>query len=100
MKIEIPKDKFDNLTSRERKALYDLNNNKIFIIKGAEKGSAVVGSDREDWVKEVEKKLRVSDVYEEIPDDLDPLTSTIHANLEKNKKKRRFKKAKCTIFRN
>lgn len=64
VKIEIPKDKFDNLTSRERKALYDLNNNKIFIIKGAEKGSAVVGSDREDWVKEVEKKLRVSDVYE------------------------------------
>ena len=48
----------------------------------------------------MEKKLRVSDVYEEIPDDLDPLTSTIHANLEKNKKKRRFKKAKCTIFRN
>ena len=48
MKIEVPKEKFDNLTSRERKALYDLNNNKIFIIKGAEKGSAVVGSDRED----------------------------------------------------
>lgn len=33
MKIEVPKEKFDNLTSRERKALYDLNNNKFSLLK-------------------------------------------------------------------
>ena len=43
MKIEIPKDKFNNLTSKERKSLYNLKNDKnIIIIKGADKGSAVV----------------------------------------------------------
>ena len=28
MKIEVPKDKFNNLTNSERKALYDLKNDK------------------------------------------------------------------------
>ena len=42
MKIEIPKDKFNSLTSKDRKALYDLRNDKNIIIKGADKGSAIV----------------------------------------------------------
>ena len=42
MKIEIPKDKYSNLTSKERQALYNLKNNKNIVIKGADKGSAVV----------------------------------------------------------
>ena len=41
-KIEIPKDKYNNLTSKERQALYDLKNDKNIVIKGADKGSAVV----------------------------------------------------------
>ena len=44
MKIEIPKDKYNNLTSKERQVLYDLKNDKNIVIKGADKGSAVVGS--------------------------------------------------------
>ena len=67
MKIEIPKDKFNNLTSKERKALYDLKNDKnIIIIKGADKGSTVVVWDREDYIKEAEKQLGDSDVDEQV----------------------------------
>ena len=42
MKIEIPKDKYNNLTSKERQALYDLKNDKNIVNKGADKGAKVV----------------------------------------------------------
>ena len=42
MSIEIPKDKYNNLTREERGALFDLKNEKTMVIKGAEKVSAVV----------------------------------------------------------
>ena len=64
MKIEIPKDKYNNLTSKEQEALYDLKNDKNIVIKSADKGSAVVVWDREDYIKEAEKQLGNSDVYE------------------------------------
>ena len=83
MKTEIPKDKCNNLTSKERQALYDLKNDKSIVIKGADKGSAVVAWDREDYIKEPEKQLGDSDVYEEVPDDSEPLISTIHRTIEK-----------------
>ena len=98
MKIEIPKDKFNNLTSKERKALYDLKNDKNIIIKGADKGSAVVAWDREDYIKEAEKQLGVSDVYEEVPDDAEPLISTIHTTLEKIRKRGDLKKENIQYF--
>ena len=37
MKIETPKGKYNNLTSKERQALYDLNNDRNIVIKGADK---------------------------------------------------------------
>ena len=46
MKDEAPKDKFNNLTNSERKALYDLKNDKSIVNKSADKGSAVVVWDR------------------------------------------------------
>ena len=49
MSIEIPKGKYNNLTREERGALFDLKNDKTIVIKGAEKGSAVVVWDRDDW---------------------------------------------------
>ena len=55
MKIEIRKDKYNNLTSKERQALYDLKNDKNIVNKGADKGSAVVAWDSEDYIKEAEK---------------------------------------------
>ena len=86
MKIEIPKDKYNNLTSKERQALYDLKNDKNIVIKGADKGSAVVVWDREDYIKEAEKQLGEGDVYEEVPDDLERLVSTIYRMIEKIRK--------------
>ena len=59
MKIEIPKDKYNNLTSKERQALYDLKNDKNIVIKSADKGSAVMVWDREDYIKEAEKQLGI-----------------------------------------
>ena len=64
MKIDIPKNKYNNLTSKERQALYDLNNNKNILFKGANKESVVVVWDKEDYIKEAEKQLGNSDVSE------------------------------------
>ena len=57
LKIEIPKDKFNNLTEREQDALYILKNDKAIVIKDAGKGSAVVLWDREDYIKKAENQL-------------------------------------------
>ena len=91
-KIEIPKDKYNNLTSKERQALYNLKNDKNIVIKGADKGSAVIVCDREDYIKEAEKQLGDSSVYEEVPDDPESLISTIHKTIEKIRKRGDLKK--------
>ena len=48
-KVEFPKNKFNSLTNSERKALYDLKNDKSIVIKSADKGSSVLVWDREDY---------------------------------------------------
>ena len=55
MKTEVPKDKYNSLTIKERQALYDSKNDKNIVIIVADKGSAVVVCDREDYIKEAEK---------------------------------------------
>ena len=45
--------RFNNLTREERNALYNLENDPTIIIEGADKGSAVVVWDSEDYFKEV-----------------------------------------------
>ena len=50
-KIEIPKDKYNNLTNKERQALYDLKNDKKYFIKGADKRSAVMVWNRKNYIK-------------------------------------------------
>ena len=55
MKIEMPQNRYNNLTSKERQALYELKNNKSIVIKGVYKGSAVVVWEKDDYIKEVEK---------------------------------------------
>ena len=51
--------------------------------------SAVVLWDRQDYIKEVEKQLGDSDVYEEVPE---PLISTIRRTIEEIRKRGDFKK--------
>ena len=48
MKVEFPKDKFNNLTNSEWKALYDLKSHKSIVIKSAHKNFTFVVWDRED----------------------------------------------------
>ena len=86
MKLEVPKDKFNNLTYSERKAVYDLKNDKSIVIKSADKGSAVVVWDREDYVKEAEKQLGDGEVYEEASSDAAPLLKTINGVIAKIRK--------------
>ena len=92
------KDKCNNLTSKERQSLYDLKNDKNIVIEGADKGSAVVVRDREDYIKEAEKQLGDSDVYEKVPDEPEPLISTIHRTIEKIRKREDLKKETMKYF--
>ena len=55
MKVEVPKDNFNSLTSSEWEALYDCQNDKSIVVKGADKVSAVVVWDKEDYMQETEK---------------------------------------------
>ena len=55
--IDIPKDTFNNLSKEERDALHSLKNDNTIVIKGTDKGSAVVVWDREDYLKEAHKQL-------------------------------------------
>ena len=73
-----------------------MKNNKNIVIKGADKGSAVVVW--EDYIKEAEKQLGDSDDHEEVPDDSEPLTSTIHRTIEKIKKRADLKKGTIKYF--
>ena len=81
--IDIPKDKFNNLSKEERDALYSLKNDKTIIIKGADKGSAVVVWDREDYLKEAHKQLSDEEIYEEATNDPSTVESTIFTALNK-----------------
>ena len=60
--IEIPSKRFNNLTKDERNAMYSLKDDKSIIIKGADKGSAVIVWDREDYIKEATKQLEDKEV--------------------------------------
>ena len=75
-----------------------MKNDKNIVIKGADKGSAVVVWDKEDYIEEAEKQLGDSDVYEEVPDDPEPLISTIHRTVEKNRKRGDLKKETIKYF--
>ena len=56
IKIEIRKDKHENLTSKKRLALYELKNDKNIAIKVTDKRSALVVWNREHYIKETKNK--------------------------------------------
>ena len=78
MSIEIPEEKYKNLTREERVALFDLKNDKTIVIKGADKGSTVVVCDRDDNIQKTEKQVGDKETYEEVNNDPQPLIDTIH----------------------
>ena len=83
IKVEVPKDKFNNLTNSERKALYDLKNDENFEIKSTDKSATAVVWDREDYIIKAEKQLGDEEVYEEVFNDAAPLLKTINAAIGK-----------------
>ena len=87
MSIEIPKDKYKNLTRDERGALFDFKDDKTIVIKGADKGSAVVVWDRDDYIQEAEKQVGDKEVYEEVSNEPQTLSDTIHIAVEKIRKR-------------
>ena len=46
----MPKEKYNSLTIKEHQSLYDLKNDSYIVIKAVNKGSAVVVSDRNDYI--------------------------------------------------
>ena len=67
--------------------MYSLKDDKSIIIKGADKGAAVIVWDSEDCIKEVSKQLEDKEVYMEVPNDSSVLVSTIFKSLEKIRKR-------------
>ena len=87
MNIEIPQSKYNNLTREEQSAFYNLKNDKNVVIKCADKGSAVVVWDRDDYINKAENQLGDKDIYEEVCNDPGPLISIIHEAIEKIRKR-------------
>ena len=85
--IEIPQNKYNNLTRGEQSALCNLKNDKNIVIKSADKSSAVVVWDRGNYIKGAEKQLGDKDIYEEVCNDPGPNISTIHKAIEKIRKR-------------
>ena len=83
LEIDISSKRFNNLTREERNAFYNLRDDPTIIIKGAEKGSAVVVWDREDYLKAVYKQLEDNNVYEKVLNESSILINTIMRALEK-----------------
>ena len=81
--IDIPKDKFNNLSKEEREALYSLKNDNTIVIKAVDKGSEVVVCDKEDYLKEAHEQFSDEKVYEEVNNDPSTLESTIFTFLNR-----------------
>ena len=60
-----------------------MKNDNAIVVKGADKGSGIVVSDREDYLKEVHKQLSDEEVYEEVTNNPSTLESTIFNALNK-----------------
>jgi len=69
-----------NLTREEKKAMTDLMANNDIVIKPADKGSAVVIQNKEDYIKEGLRQLGDRNFYIEVPEDL---TNTHNEHIEK-----------------
>ena len=86
MKVEVPKDKFINLTNSERKALYDLKDDENIEIKSADNSAAAIVWDRKGYIIEAEKQLGDEEVYQEVFNDAASLLKTINAVIAKIRK--------------
>ena len=70
LKIDETGQNYPNLTKVEREALQDLMYDKNIVIKPADKGSAIVIWEKQDYLKECQLQLGNKSVYEEVERDL------------------------------
>ena len=78
-----------NLRNGERDSIYSLKNDNSIIIKEADKGSAVVAWDRDDYLKESKNQLNDKNVYQELTGDVEgPLEKIIKSVLKKIRDRR------------
>ena len=68
------------------------------MVKSADKGSAAVVWDREDYIKEAEKQLGDEEVYEEVSNDAAPLLKTINEIITKIRKRGDLKRDYLDYF--
>ena len=87
--IEIPSNRFNNLSKDEWDAMYNLKDDKSIIIKGGDNGVAVIVWDREDYIKEASKQLEDKDAASlfEVPSDSSALVTTMFTSLENIRKR-------------
>ena len=74
---------FDNPTKDERNPMYDLKVDKRIVAKGAGKVATVIVWNRENFLKQVSKKLEEKEVYMKVPNNPSRLVSTILKKFEK-----------------
>ena len=75
------------MEKRERNALYLLRDDPSFNMKEADKGSAVVVWDREDYLTEANGQLSDKDAYREVKADAEDLLKDIKNVLRKIRNK-------------
>ena len=83
MNIEISQNNYNNLTREERIELYNLKNDKNIVTKSADKSSAVVVWERDDYIKESEEQIGHKDIYEEVCNVPDLLSAPYMRQLKK-----------------
>ena len=80
---------YSNLTKGERDSVYSLKSDNSKIIKKADKGSAVVVWDKEDYLKEAKNQLKDKNVYKELTENVEgPLEKIIKTVLKKVRDRR------------
>ena len=90
---------YSNLTRDERQALRSLKEDTSIVIKEADKGSAVVVWDREDYLQEAEKQLGDNETYEEIFGDcVSPLIRVVKQALSKINRRKDVDKQTLDYF--
>ena len=77
--------------------MYSLKDDKSIIIKGAEKGAAVIVWDRENYLKEASKQLEDKEVYLEVLNDSSALESIIKS-LENIRKREDLSQVTLNYF--
>ena len=99
IKINEAHQNYPNLTKAECEALQDLMYDKNIVIKPADKGSAIVIWDKQDYLKECELQLGNKSVYEEVKrDPLHSVTQKIRNTLLDMLRKKEIDKKIIQLF--